>query len=102
MTVKELKQYLNDVDENAIVVLYDGYDEGDVFCTTASQVLKENYIAYCRGNTCVRESCPDKLFVLAGWGYYFESLNKKYNKDLYLISSGPEAENSKKAAASRI
>lgn len=107
MTVKELKELLSTADDDAIVVLYDGYDEGDVYCTTAVQVAKENYKAYCQDRTCVEDDeidnlatdCRnDKLFVLAGWGYPYEMLDEAKNADVYLISSGPEAEPSRLAA----
>lgn len=106
MTIKELKELLSAADDDAVVVLYDGYDEGDVYCTTAVQVAKENYKAYCQDRTCVEDGeidfCDrgrnDKLFVLAGWGYPYEMLDEAKNADIYLISSGPEAEPSRIAA----
>lgn len=110
MTVKELKELLNAADDDAVVVLYDGYDEGDVYCTTAVQVAKENYTAYCQDRTCVEDGeinnlgtdCPDnKLFVLAGWGSPYDELDEVKNADIHLISSGPEAEPSRIAAKKR-
>lgn len=98
MTVKELKEILNSVDDEAIVVLYDGLDEGDVFCTTALQVLKDHYHGYCQGDTCVEDNCTDKLFVLAGWGTVYEALDRHKNENIHLITDGPEAEASRKAA----
>ena len=98
MTAKELKEILNGVDDDAVVVLYDGLDEGDVFCTTALQVLKENYTGYCQGDTCVESDCADKLFVLAGWGTVYEALDRCKNERIYMITSGWEGEASRIAA----
>jgi len=115
MTVKELKELLSTADDNAVVVLYDGYDAGDVYCTTAVQVAKENYKAYCQDRTCVEDDEIDfcdrdnlatdcrnnKLFVLAGWGSPYNELDEVKNADIHLISSGPEAEPSRIAAKKR-
>lgn len=97
MTVKELKELLKDVDDNAVVLLYDGVDEGDVWCTDVVSVNRENYDGYCKGDSCVREAdaTPDKLFVLAGFGTGYNIQN---NTNLHMFISGPEADACREAA----
>ena len=106
MTVKELKELLNEADDDTVVVLYDGVDEGDAFVTTAIQIKRENYIGYCQGDSCLDfedGDGPDKVFVLAGWGASYDALNECKNENLHEISNGPEAEVSrKKAEAQRL
>ena len=99
MKVKELKEILSKANDNATVILYNGFDEGDVFCTTAVQVSKKNYDPYCRGDSFVDgEKFREPLFVLAGWGVSYENLDEHKNECIHLVSKGPEGKESKRKA----
>ena len=100
MKARELKDILQNIDDDADVLLYDGLDEGDVFCTIAAQIDANHYIGSCKGGSCTDDDCDaTKFFVLAGFGTTYNTLDNCSNgKDLYMISDGPEAEASKIAA----
>ena len=88
MNVKQLKEILKTVNDDAEVVLYDGLDEGDVWCTEAVEIPRSQYDPYCQADSCLRdEDYNGKLFVLAGFG---SSFGGKINKNLrYIVSTVP-------------
>ena len=91
MTAKELRERLKNVPDNAVVVLYSGYDEGDTFCTTTAAIKCKEYDAYCQGDTFTYDLPGDAdLFVLAGFDYGYESVPNVTDNDLYLITNNEE------------
>lgn len=68
MKVKELKEKLEHVSDDAEVVLYDGLDEGDVFCEEVEETTAEEYDHYCKADSYVDElEANTKICVLLGY-----------------------------------
>lgn len=70
MTVKQLKNQLKDLPDEAAVVMYNGYAEEDCFCTKVYQTTKSEYDEYCKGDSFTDYVPSDvPIVVLQGEGY---------------------------------
>ena len=100
MKAKELKELLKNIDDDAVVLLYDGIGESDVFCTLVTQVDAEHYVGDCEDGSCTDGDCDaEKFCVIAGFCTAYDTLDKcQGDQKLYMISDGPEAEPSRIAA----
>ena len=100
MKAKELKELLKNIDDDAVVLLYDGIGESDVFCTLVTQVDAEHYVGDCEDGSCTDGDCDaEKFCVIAGFCAAYDMLDKYQDgQGLHMISDGPEAEPSRIAA----
>ena len=103
MMVQELKEILDRVKDPEItpILLYNGFDECDVFATTAAQIDLKNYHGYCGGGSFTKDDdgCDaEKIFVIAGWGASYGSVGARSGENLYLVTNGPEGDESRKRA----
>mgnify|MGYP007102049144 CR=1 FL=1 len=66
VTVGMLKEYLNGIDENLEVVVYNDYDECDTFLYGAPVVCTIDEFRYCQGDSVAYEEEEDKLYCYFG------------------------------------
>lgn len=64
VTVGMLKRYLENLDENLEVVVYNDVDECDTFLNGAPVVCTADKFRYCSGDSCVymEDNDPDQLY----------------------------------------
>ena len=66
VTVGDLKKYLEGLDENLEVVVYDETDEGDTFIWGPPVVCTSEEFRYCQGDSCTCEDDEGKLYCYFG------------------------------------
>ena len=73
VTVGMLKNYLNGLDDNLEIVVYNELDECDTFLSSAPVVCTVDEFNYCQGDSVAYDDEEGKLYCYFGRGEY-ESL----------------------------